>query len=198
MPLLKFLFIFYFVEIENSSIYLLWANERGAFIKLSMITVRPVRLRRRWEAKLEVAELNGWRDQDGQHITCFGDKSREAKLRQSGRVQRRDSEYISRMMVRMELYRFPWSIHHSPKQQTVKDDLCLMRTLWLWAKSLTSLCPCVCVSRELLTFHLFWHDYPHPLSPRPIMHAGRNSKDLSRPRHAKHTEQRAIFQRKKG
>lgn len=30
------------------------------------------------------------------------------------------------------------------------------------------------------------------------MHAGRNSKDLSRPRRAKHTEQRATFQRKKG
>lgn len=65
------------------------------------------------------------------HVTCFGDKSREARLRQSGRAQRRHSEYMSRMMLRLEPCRFLGSVHQSPKQQTVKDDLCLMRTLWL-------------------------------------------------------------------
>ena len=34
---------------------------------------------------------------------CFGDKAREARLRWFGHVQRRDSEYIVRRMLRLEL-----------------------------------------------------------------------------------------------
>lgn len=69
-------------------------------------------------------------------------------------------------MLRVELCRFPRSIHHSPKQQTVKDDLCLMRTLWLWAKSLTLLGLCVCLSRTInLPSFLTW------LPPSPIPQA---------------------------
>ena len=37
------------------------------------------------------------------HVRCFGDKAREARLRWFGHVQRRDSEYIGRRMLRLEL-----------------------------------------------------------------------------------------------
>ncbi|KAI5104471.1 hypothetical protein C0J45_6097, partial [Silurus meridionalis] len=37
------------------------------------------------------------------HVGRFGDKVREAQLRCFGHVQRRDMEYISRTMLRMEL-----------------------------------------------------------------------------------------------
>lgn len=90
----------------------------------------------------------------------------QARRRQSGCVQRRDSAYINRMMLRVELCRFPWSIHHSPKQQTAKDDWCLTRTLWLWAKRLTLLGPCASLSRTInLPSFLTW------LPPSPIPQA---------------------------
>ena len=37
------------------------------------------------------------------HVRCFGEKVRETRLRWFGHVQRRDSEYISRRMMRLEL-----------------------------------------------------------------------------------------------
>ena len=37
------------------------------------------------------------------HVRCFGDKVREHRLRWFGHVQRRDSEYIGRRMLRLEL-----------------------------------------------------------------------------------------------
>lgn len=37
------------------------------------------------------------------HVRCFGDKFREAILRWFGYVQRRDSEYINRTILRLEL-----------------------------------------------------------------------------------------------
>ena len=36
-------------------------------------------------------------------VRCFGDKSREARLRNLGHVQRRDSECIGKRMLRLEL-----------------------------------------------------------------------------------------------
>lgn len=36
-------------------------------------------------------------------VTCFGDETREARLRWFGRVQRRCSEYISGRTLRLEL-----------------------------------------------------------------------------------------------
>ena len=37
------------------------------------------------------------------HVRCFGEKVREARLRWFGHVQRRDSEYIGRRMLELEL-----------------------------------------------------------------------------------------------
>ncbi|OKP64685.1 hypothetical protein A8A03_01925 [Escherichia coli] len=37
------------------------------------------------------------------HVRCFGEKAREARLRWFGHVQRRDSEYIGKRMLRLEL-----------------------------------------------------------------------------------------------
>ena len=37
------------------------------------------------------------------HVTCFGEKVRETRLRWFGHVQRRDSKYICRRLMRLEL-----------------------------------------------------------------------------------------------
>ena len=94
--------------------------------KLYKTVVRPamlygletVTLRKRQETELEVAETKMLRFSLGvtkmdrirneyirgtAHVRCFGDKVREARLRWFGHVQRRDSEYIGRRMLRMEL-----------------------------------------------------------------------------------------------
>ena len=44
-------------------------------------------------------------DKEGQEekVRSFGDQAREARLRRFGHVQRRDSEYISRRTLKMEL-----------------------------------------------------------------------------------------------
>ena len=75
-------------------------------------------LRKRQETELEVAEMKMLRFSLGvtrmdrirneyirgtAHVRCFGEKVREARLRWFGHVQRRDSEYIGRRMLRMEL-----------------------------------------------------------------------------------------------
>ena len=38
------------------------------------------------------------------HVRCFGEKVREARMRWFGHAQRRDSQYIGRRMMRLELY----------------------------------------------------------------------------------------------
>ena len=79
--------------------------------------LETVALKKRQEAELEVAELKMLRFSLGvtrtdrirnefirgtDHVRCFGDKVREARLRWFGHVQRRESEYIGRML-RLEL-----------------------------------------------------------------------------------------------
>ncbi|WP_139267332.1 reverse transcriptase domain-containing protein, partial [Escherichia coli] len=94
--------------------------------KVDKTVVRPamlsgletVALRKRQEAELEVAELKMLRFSLGvtrmdrirnedirgtAHVRCFGEKAREARLRWFGHVQRRDSEYIGKRMLRLEL-----------------------------------------------------------------------------------------------
>ena len=83
--------------------------------------LETVGLRERKEAELEVAEIQMLRFSVGvmrmdkirnenirayykrAHIRCFGEEVREARLRWFGHVQRRDSEYIRRRMMRYEL-----------------------------------------------------------------------------------------------
>ena len=80
--------------------------------------LETVALKKRQEAELEVAELKMLRFSLGvtrmdrirnedirgtAHVRCFGDKVREARLRWFGHVQRRNCEYISRRMLRLEL-----------------------------------------------------------------------------------------------
>ncbi|KAK3572429.1 hypothetical protein QTP86_032648 [Hemibagrus guttatus] len=80
--------------------------------------LETVSLRKRQESELEVAELKMLRFSLGvtrldrirneyirgtAHVGCLGDKVREARLRWFGHVQRRDSEYIGRRMLDMEL-----------------------------------------------------------------------------------------------
>ena len=80
--------------------------------------LETVALRKRQVAELEVAETKMLRFSLGvtkmdrirneyirgtAHVRCFGDKAREARLRWFGHVQRRDSEYIGRRMLRLEL-----------------------------------------------------------------------------------------------
>ncbi|MCJ8741831.1 hypothetical protein PDJAM_G00075300 [Pangasius djambal] len=75
-------------------------------------------LRKRQESELEVAELKMLSFSLGvtrldrirneyirgtAHVGCLGDKVREARLRWFGHVQRRESEYIDRRMLDMEL-----------------------------------------------------------------------------------------------
>ncbi|MCJ8740952.1 hypothetical protein PDJAM_G00064870 [Pangasius djambal] len=77
-----------------------------------------VSLRKRQESELEVAELKMLRFSLGvtrldrirneyirgtAHVGCLGDEVREARLRWFGHVQRRESEYIGRRMLDMEL-----------------------------------------------------------------------------------------------
>ncbi|KAK3512658.1 hypothetical protein QTP70_020884 [Hemibagrus guttatus] len=94
--------------------------------KVYRIVVRPamlygletVSLRKRQESELEVAELKMLRFSLGvtrldrirneyirgtAHVGRLGDKVREARLRWFGHVQRRESEYIGRRMLDMEL-----------------------------------------------------------------------------------------------
>ncbi|KAL1257192.1 hypothetical protein QQF64_012737 [Cirrhinus molitorella] len=80
--------------------------------------LETVPLRKRQESELEVAELKMLRFSLGvtrldrirneyirgtAHVGRLGDKVREARLRWFGHVQRRDSEYIGRRMLDMEL-----------------------------------------------------------------------------------------------
>ncbi|KAK3536393.1 hypothetical protein QTP86_008847 [Hemibagrus guttatus] len=80
--------------------------------------LETVSLRKRQESELEVAELKMLRFSLGvtrldrirneyirgtAHVGRFGDKVREARLRWFGHVQRRESEYIGRRMLDMEL-----------------------------------------------------------------------------------------------
>ncbi|KAK3542457.1 hypothetical protein QTP86_025884, partial [Hemibagrus guttatus] len=80
--------------------------------------LETVSLRKRQESELEVAELKMLRFSLGvtrldrirneynrgtAHVGCLGDKVREARLRWFGHVQRRDSEYIGRRKLDMEL-----------------------------------------------------------------------------------------------
>ncbi|XP_016321114.1 uncharacterized protein LOC107672441 isoform X3 [Sinocyclocheilus anshuiensis] len=80
--------------------------------------LETVALRKRQEEELEVAELKMLRFSLGvtrmdrirneyirgtAHVRCFGDKVREARLRWFGHVQRRESEYIGKRMLRLEL-----------------------------------------------------------------------------------------------
>ncbi|KAK3510549.1 hypothetical protein QTP70_009883 [Hemibagrus guttatus] len=80
--------------------------------------LETVSLRKRQESELEVAELNMLRFSLGvtrldrirneyirgtAHVGRLGDKVREARLRWFGHVQRRESEYIGRRMLDMEL-----------------------------------------------------------------------------------------------
>ncbi|KAK3563223.1 hypothetical protein QTP86_018276 [Hemibagrus guttatus] len=80
--------------------------------------LETVPLRKRQESELEVAELKMLRFSLGvtrldrirneyirgtAHVGCLGDKVREARLRWFGHVQRRESEYIGRRMLDMEL-----------------------------------------------------------------------------------------------
>ncbi|MCJ8736954.1 hypothetical protein PDJAM_G00018110 [Pangasius djambal] len=80
--------------------------------------LETVSLRKRQESELEVAELKMLRFSLGvtrldrirneyirgtAHVGCLGDKVREARLRWFGHVQRRESEYIVRRMLDMEL-----------------------------------------------------------------------------------------------
>ncbi|KAK3534599.1 hypothetical protein QTP86_016751 [Hemibagrus guttatus] len=80
--------------------------------------LETVSLRKRQEADLEVAELKMLRFSLGvtrldrirneyirgtAHVGRLGDKVREARLRWFGHVQRRESEYIGRRMLDMEL-----------------------------------------------------------------------------------------------
>ncbi|MCJ8737107.1 hypothetical protein PDJAM_G00020110 [Pangasius djambal] len=80
--------------------------------------LETVSLRKRQESELEVAELKMLRFSLGvirldriknkyirgtAHIGCLGDKVREARLRWFGHVQRRESEYIGRRMLDMEM-----------------------------------------------------------------------------------------------
>ncbi|KAK3570820.1 hypothetical protein QTP86_027652 [Hemibagrus guttatus] len=80
--------------------------------------LETVSLRKRQESELEVAELKMLRFSLGvtrldrirneyirgtAHVGCLGDKVREARLRWFGHVQRRESEYIGRRMLDMEL-----------------------------------------------------------------------------------------------
>ncbi|KAK3556562.1 hypothetical protein QTP70_009536 [Hemibagrus guttatus] len=80
--------------------------------------LETVSLRKRQESELEVAELKMLRFSLGvtrldrirnqyirgtAHVGCLGDKFREARLRWFGHVQRRESEYIGRRMLDMEL-----------------------------------------------------------------------------------------------
>ncbi|XP_058483140.1 uncharacterized protein LOC131458247 [Solea solea] len=83
-----------------------------------MYGLQTVALRKRQEAELEVAEMKMLRFSLGvtkmdrirnesirrtAHVRCFGDKVREPRMRWFGHVQRRDSEYIGRRMLGLEL-----------------------------------------------------------------------------------------------
>ncbi|MCJ8729253.1 hypothetical protein PDJAM_G00103960 [Pangasius djambal] len=88
-------------------------------VRLAMLYgLETVSLRKRQESELEVAELKMLRFSLGvtrldrirneyirgtAHVGRLGDKVREARLRWFGHVQRRESEYIARRMLDMEL-----------------------------------------------------------------------------------------------
>ncbi|MCJ8736407.1 hypothetical protein PDJAM_G00257740 [Pangasius djambal] len=88
-------------------------------VRLAMLYgLETVSLRKRQESELEVAELKMLRFSLGvirldrirneyirgtAHVGRLGDKVREARLRWFGHVQRRESEYIGRRMLDMEL-----------------------------------------------------------------------------------------------
>ncbi|KAK3572671.1 hypothetical protein QTP86_004033 [Hemibagrus guttatus] len=105
-------------------------------VRLAMLYgLETVSLRKRQESELEVAELKMLRFSLGvtrldrirneyirgtAHIGRLGDKVREARLRWFGHVQRRDSEYIGRRMLDMEL---PGRRQRGrPKRRTADDS----------------------------------------------------------------------------
>lgn len=107
-----------------------------------MYGLETVALKKRQVAELEVAELKMLRFSLGvtrldrirnefirgtAHVGCFGKKVREARLRWFGHVQRRDSEYIGRKMLKMEL---PGRRHRGrPKRRymdAIKEDMKLV------------------------------------------------------------------------
>ncbi|KAK3525944.1 hypothetical protein QTP70_011034 [Hemibagrus guttatus] len=90
----------------------------SARIPAMLYGLEAVSLRKRQESELEVAELKMLRFSLGvtrldrirnkyirgtAHVGSLGDKVREARLRWFGHVQRRESEYIGRRMLDMEL-----------------------------------------------------------------------------------------------
>ncbi|KAK3542480.1 hypothetical protein QTP86_027733 [Hemibagrus guttatus] len=91
---------------------------RTVLIPAMLYGLETVSLRKRQESELEVAELKMLRFSLGvtrldrirneyirgtAHVGRLGDKVREARLRWFGHVQRRESEYIGRRMLDMEL-----------------------------------------------------------------------------------------------
>ncbi|KAK3524373.1 hypothetical protein QTP70_028021, partial [Hemibagrus guttatus] len=97
--------------------------------------LETVSLRKRQESELEVAELKMLRFSLGvtrldrirneyirgtAHVGHLGDKVREARLRWFGHVQRRESEYIGRIMLDMEL---PGRRQRKAKEEVKKQIL---------------------------------------------------------------------------
>ena len=74
------------------------------------------------------------------HVRCVGEKVREARLRRFGHVQRRDSEHISRQMMRLELpgrssigrpkRRFMDGVKENLKLDSVREDDAEDRVRW--------------------------------------------------------------------
>ena len=61
------------------------------------------------------------------HVRGFGDKAKEARLRWFGHVQRRDSEYVGRRMLRLELPgRRPRGRPRRRFMDVVKEDMKLV------------------------------------------------------------------------
>ena len=104
-----------------------------------MFSLETVALRKRQEAELEAAEMKMLRFSLGvtrmdrirnefirgtAHVRRFGDKVREARLRWFGHVQRRDSEYIGRRMLSLELpARRPRGRPRRRFMDVVKEDM---------------------------------------------------------------------------
>ncbi|KAK3544134.1 hypothetical protein QTP86_002802, partial [Hemibagrus guttatus] len=106
--------------------------------------LETVSLRKRQESELEVAELKMLRFSLGvtrldrirneyirgtAHVGRLGDKVREARLRWFGHVQRRESEYIGRRMLDMEL---PGRRQRGrPKRRGLSEGIHFSQSLWV-------------------------------------------------------------------
>ena len=119
--------------------------------KMYKTVVRPamlygletVPLTKREVAKLEVAEMRMLRFSLGvtrldriknvyirgsSHVGSFGDKTRETRLRWFGHVQRRDSEYIGKRMLSLDVPgKRPKGRHIKRYMDIVRED---MRVVW--------------------------------------------------------------------